>query len=154
MTEDNGLRTRDFSMRHPEIAEIVRRDGRYAYEAYEFMFEALSHTQRLHGRAPVAGEEPGADHHVSGSEILKGVVSLARDEFGFLARTVFQQWGLRKTDDVGEVVFNLIEANLLSKTEMDHRSDFQDLFELDHALVDGFSISLDGEALRTRRGGR
>jgi len=141
-------------MRHPDIAEIVRQDGRYAYESYEFMFEALSHTQRLFGRAPVEGENPGQDHHVSGPEILKGVVSLAREEFGFLARTVFQQWGLRKTDDVGEVVFNLIEADLLSKTESDRRADFQDLFDLDRALVDSFSIALDGEALRTRRGGR
>ena len=141
-------------MRHPDIAEIVRRDGRFAYEAYEFMFEALSQTQRMFGRAPVEGETPGRDHHVSGPEILKGVISLAREEFGFLARTVFNQWGLRKTDDIGEVVFNLIEADLLSKTESDRRADFQDLFDLDRALVDGFSISLDGEALRTRRGGR
>lgn len=141
-------------MRHPDIVEIVRRDGRYAYEAYEFMFEALSHTQGMCGRTPVEGEKPGQDHHVSGPEILKGVVSLAREEFGFLARMVFHQWGLQKTDDVGEVVFNLIEADLLSKTEMDRRADFQDLFDLDRALVDGFSISLDGETLRTRRGGR
>jgi uncharacterized repeat protein (TIGR04138 family) len=136
-------------MRHPEIAEIVRRDRRFAYEAYEFMFEALGHTQKLVGRAPAEDETPGDENHVSGKEILKGAVDLAREEFGFLARTVFQQWGLRRTDDLGEIVFNLIEAGLLSKTEKDRRADFQDVFDLDRALVDGFAIRLaDGAAAR------
>jgi uncharacterized repeat protein (TIGR04138 family) len=136
-------------MRHPEIAEIVRRDGRFAYEAYEFMFEALGHTQKLVGREPAEDEVPGDENHVSGKEILKGAVDLAREEFGFLARTVFQQWGLRRTDDLGEIVFNLIEAGLLSKTDKDRRADFQDVFDLDRALVDGFAIRLsDGAAAR------
>jgi len=141
-------------MRHPEIAEIVRRDRRYAYEAYEFVFEALGHTQRLFGRAPSKDEPLGAAHHVSGREILQGAVDLARDQFGFMARTVFQQWGLRQTDDLGELVFNLIEAGLLSKTDTDNRTDFHNVFELDRALVDGYSINLTGEPTRVRRGGR
>jgi|SRR4051794_38077499 uncharacterized repeat protein (TIGR04138 family) len=140
-------------MRHPEITEIVRRDGRFAYEAYEFMFEALSHTQEMVGRVPIGGETPGEEHHVSGKEILDGTVELAREEFGFLARTVFSHWGLRRTDDVGEVVFNLIEAGLLSKTDSDNRADFQDLFDLDRALAEGYSIQL-ADAVPVQRGAR
>ena len=138
-------------MRHAEIVEIVRRDRRYAYEAYEFMFEALGHTQRMVGRAPDEDEVPGEEHHVSGKEILEGAVDLAREEFGFMARTVFQQWGVRRTDDVGEIVFNLIEANLLSKTDTDSRADFHDVFDLDRALTEGFSIRL-GDGTAARRG--
>ena len=33
------------TMHYPGLAEIVRRDPRYAYEAYEFVFAALQHTQ-------------------------------------------------------------------------------------------------------------
>jgi uncharacterized repeat protein (TIGR04138 family) len=141
-------------MRHPEIAEIVRRDRRYAYEAYEFIFEALGHTQKMVGRVPATGEVPGHEHHVSGKEILQGAVDLARQEFGFLARTVFNQWGLRRTDDLGEIVFNLIEANLLSKTDADSRADFHEVFELDRALTEGFNIRLNGDGTPARRGGR
>lgn len=142
-------------MRHPDIAEIVRRDRRYAYEAYEFMFEALGHTQKMVGKAPAGGQEPGREHHVSGPEILRGAVDLARQEFGLLARTVFHQWGLHRTDDLGEIVFNLIESSLLSKTETDDRADFRAVFDLDRALSDGYTISLnttDGPA--ARRGAR
>ena len=129
-------------MKHPEIAEIVRRDRRFAYEAYEFIFDALGHTQKRVGRAPNEDEPPGEEHHVSGKEIVAGAVDLARQEFGFMARTVFQQWGIRRTDDLGEIVFNLIEANLLSKTDADSRADFHDVFDLDRALTDGFAIRL------------
>lgn len=141
-------------MRHPEIAELVRRDRRYAYEAYEFVFEALGHTQKMVGRVPLAQESPGDDHHVSGKEILEGAVDLAREQFGFLARTVFHQWGLRRTDDVGEVVFNLIESGLLSKTDTDDRADFRDVFDLDRALTEGFAIRLNGDGSPARRGDR
>ena len=140
-------------MRHPEIANIVRRDRRYAYEAYEFIFEALNHTQRMVGRIPAEGESPREEHHVAGREIIEGSVDLARNEFGLMAKAVFHQWGINRTDDIGEIVFNLIEASLLSKTETDHRSDFQDLFDLDRALTEGFTISLQDTPV-TKRGMR
>src|SRR5919198_3781916 len=139
-------------MRPPKIVDIVRRDRRYAYEAYEFVFEALSHTQRMVGRVPLGGETPTEEHHVSGKEILEGAVDLAREEYGFLARTVFQQWGIRRTGDLGELVFNLIESGLLSKTDTDSRADFHDVFDLDRVLTDGFTISL-AEGAAARRGG-
>jgi uncharacterized repeat protein (TIGR04138 family) len=140
-------------MRHPEITKIVRRDPRYGYDAYEFMFEALGHTQEMVGRVPVGGETPGEEHHVSGKEILAGAVDLAREEFGFLARTVFHQWGIHTTDDLGEIVFNLIDAELLSKTESDSRADFHDVFDLGRALTEGYAIRLANEA-PARRGAR
>jgi len=141
-------------MRHPEIADIVRRDRRFAYEAYEFVFDALGHTQKRVGRAPDDGEPPGHEHHVSGKEILEGAVDLAREEFGFMARTVFHQWGIRRTDDLGEIVFNLIEASLLSKTDADNRADFHEVFDLDRALTDGFAIRLTDGAAAHRGGTR
>src|SRR5580700_3091512 len=102
-------------MHQPNIVEIVRRDPRYLYEAYEFMFEALNHTQKMLGRSPKGERHPEFEHHVSGPEILRGTVDLAREEFGLLARTVFHIWGVQRTDDIGELIFNLIEAHLMSK---------------------------------------
>jgi len=138
----------------PAITEICRHDPRYAYEAYEFMFDALGHSQKLHGRVPDEGEEEfGIEHHVSGPELLHGACDLARDEFGLLARTVFRHWGINRTDDIGEVIFNLIDAELLCRTESDHRSDFQNVFDLDRALSEGFTIELN-ETTFARRGSR
>ncbi len=137
MTKDQNPKR---AMRQPDIAEICRRDRRYAYEAYEFIYEALGHTQKMIGRVPAEGVPPGQENHVSGPEIVKGAIDLARKDFGFMARTVFHQWGVRRSDDLGELVFNLIESNLLSKTDTDSRADFQDVCDLDIALTEGFTI--------------
>ena len=132
----------------PRLEDVVRRDPRYAYEAYEFVFAALAHTLQKLGRAAPEepGEEPGPDCHVSGPQLLDGVRDLALREFGFLARTVFHQWGIDRTDDFGEIVFNLVEGNLMSKTAEDQRLDFHDVFDLDKDLVEGYRIELREEA--------
>ena len=134
---------------HPGLAEVVRQDPRYAYEAYEFVFYALHHTQQLLGReAPPAGEAgagPGGEpqHHVSGPELLEGIRDLALREFGRMARTVFRLWGIRGTADFGEIVFTLVEAGLMSTTSEDRREDFHNVYDLDEALLNGYRIQLD-----------
>jgi uncharacterized repeat protein (TIGR04138 family) len=133
------------SMYLTQLADVVRRDPRYPFEAYEFLYAALNYTQRMLGRVPREGEagEPGPECHVSGPELLEGVRRLALREFGLMARTVFRLWGINRTDDFGELVFNLVGENLMSKTESDCREDFHDLYDLDEALVQGFRIELD-----------
>jgi uncharacterized repeat protein (TIGR04138 family) len=132
-------------MHHSVLADIVRRDPRYSYEAYEFIFEALNFTQKKLGRVPRGQQasEVGPQHHVSGPELLDGVRELALREFGLMARTVFRLWGIQKTGDFGEIVFNLVESNLMSKTDEDTRTDFQNVFDLDEALLRGYQIRLD-----------
>jgi uncharacterized repeat protein (TIGR04138 family) len=130
-----------------KLEEVVRKDPRYAYEAYEFVFQALHFTQKMLGREPP--EDPAeADavdphHHVSGQELVEGIRVLALREFGLMARTVFHLWGIDRTDDFGQIVFNLVEAELMSKTNEDSRDDFRDVYNLDEALVQGFRIQLD-----------
>lgn len=130
-------------MYYPELAEIVRRDPRYSLEAYEFVFEALRHAQKLLGRVPSG--EADDPQHVSGKELCKGIRDLALREFGLMARTVFHMWGIERTDDFGEIVFNLVESNLMRKTDQDVRDDFHDVYNLDEALVEGYEIELEQE---------
>jgi uncharacterized repeat protein (TIGR04138 family) len=138
------------TMHLPKLEDVVRRDPRYAYEAYEFTFAALAHTQKLLGKVPPpeptepageghSGSEPS--YHVSGRQLLEGVRDLALEQFGLMARTVFRLWGINRTDDFGEIVFNLVEAGLMSKTSEDDRADFRAIYDLDEALVRGYRIS-------------
>lgn len=116
------------------ILGIVESDPRYRYEAYEFVFEALDFTLRRRS-------EPMK--HVTGQEIMESVRLLALEQFGFLARSVLEQWGIRRTDDFGEVVFNLIEADLLQKTADDRREDFSNLYDFEQVLDAAFERSLE-----------
>jgi uncharacterized repeat protein (TIGR04138 family) len=133
------------TMHHSGLAELVRRDSRYAYEAYEFIFEALRFTQVMLNRVPRAGEgeEPGPQHHVHGRELLEGIRVYAQRQYGLMAPCVFRMWGIRGTGDFGEIIFNLVDANLMSKTEEDCREDFHDIYDIDTDLVDGYRIVLD-----------
>jgi uncharacterized repeat protein (TIGR04138 family) len=101
------------------LRDLVARDPRYRPDAYRFIFEALDYTLKAQGRK--AG-------HVSGRELLEGIRDFALDQFGGLAGLVFDQWGVRCTGDFGEMVFNLVEAGLMGKTESDSREDFRDVY--------------------------
>ena len=133
-----------------KIWDVIREDPRYAYEAYEFFCEAVGYTQESLGRAPVEEDDPEADYHISGEELSRGACELAVLEFGLMASVVFRHWGLRRTDDIGEIVFNLIKAEKLSRSERDERDDFRDLFDLDDVLTSGFEIVL----ARPKKGAR
>jgi uncharacterized repeat protein (TIGR04138 family) len=137
-------------MHHPKLDELVRNDPRYAYEAYEFVFAALAHTQKMLGRIPPPDTASEKDYHVTGRQLLEGVRDLALREFGLMARTVFRIWGINRTDDFGAIVFNLVEANLMSKTDKDDLADFRNVYDLDQALVRDYRIELperaEGEA--------
>lgn len=130
----------------PKIQELIREDPRFAYEAYEFVGDAVSHTQNRLGRStpdgPDEDDNPEADRHVSGGELLKGACDLAVREFGMMAPVVFRHWGIRTTDDFGELVFKLINAGQLSKSERDEPDDFHNVFDLDKALTEGFALTL------------
>jgi uncharacterized repeat protein (TIGR04138 family) len=130
-------------MYQARLADLVRRDPRYTYEAYEFVFAALTHTQKMLGRLPGKNDAADAQYHVTGRELVAGIRDLALREFGFMARIVFRMWGIRSTADFGEIVFNLVQENLMSKTDQDCRDDFRDVFDLDRELVQDFRIELD-----------
>jgi len=137
-------------MSQASLDDVLRRDPRYPFEAYEFVFRALEHTQWLLGQAEASSgaarrgrKAPAskARHHVTGQDLLHGVRDLALREFGLLARAVFRAWGINATDDIGAIVFNLIDAELMSRTDEDKREDFHAVYDLDQALCEGYVIS-------------
>ena len=89
----------------------------------------------------------------AGAELLRGVCDLAVQQFGLMAPTVFKRWGIRTTDDVGTMVFNLIKVQRLSKSDRDVPDDFRDLFDLHQALADAFELTVD-DALPAKRSER
>jgi len=133
------------SVRHPQLLEIARRDGRYAYEAYEFVITAYSFTQKMLGRSvPRRGQKPDpALHHVNGRQLLEGIRQLALRDYGLMAGTVFKRWGIHATDDFGEIVFGLVDGGLMSKTDEDSREDFHNVFDLNDSLMRDYEIKVD-----------
>ena len=77
---------------------------------------------------------PREQRHVSGRDLVYGISEFALDRFGPMARTVFDHWGIQQTRDFGEIVFNLVEGNLMSRTDDDCIDDFDEVFDFAHEL--------------------
>lgn len=112
------------------IVDVRRRDRRFARNAYYFVLDSLDHTMVGLGRDGLVGE----GRHVGGKELLEGIRSLAAEQFGPMAPLVFQRWGIRESQDFGEIVFNLVDAGLLSRREEDSRLDFADGLDFETAF--------------------
>jgi uncharacterized repeat protein (TIGR04138 family) len=106
-----------------EVVDGIRaREPRYRREAYGFVMAALGVT--VQGLPEERRRDP-ARRHLSGQELLEGVVGLARREFGQLAATVFAEWGVRSGPDVGRIVFDLVESGQLGARPEDSIEDFR-----------------------------
>ena len=124
-----------------KLYDLIRKDARYPYEAYDFLSEAVSFTQERLERTPRDEDDPETDYHVSGAELLRGACELALIEFGMMAPVVFRHWNIRTTDDMGNIVFNLIRGGRLSKSDRDDPEDFHELFDIGQTLRDGFELT-------------
>ena len=133
-------RPRRLLMQNPDFGEIVtlicKEDPRFDRRAYDFVRLGLDHTVKELRKKDSARAEKS--RHVTGPELLDGLRTYALDQFGPLAKTVLNTWGIRRCRDFGDIVFNLIEYNVFSKTENDRREDFSDLFEFEDAFVKPF----------------
>ncbi len=115
------------------VKRIRERDQRYDIEAYFFIREALDFTMKM-----LEKPDEGPARHVSGGELLEGIRRFALNEFGPITLKVLNTWGIRKTDDIGEIVFNLVESGELGKTDKDRREDFAGGFDFEDAFAKPF----------------
>jgi uncharacterized repeat protein (TIGR04138 family) len=130
------------------VDEIISRDNRFDRDAYYFVREGLDFTLKMLKKQH---HTQAAQRHVSGSELLEGLRRFALDEFGPMAKTVFDYWGVRKCEDFGEIVFNMVEKGILGKTEQDSREDFRGGFDFEEAFVKPFQPSTRRDSLPTGR---
>jgi uncharacterized repeat protein (TIGR04138 family) len=133
--------------------DLLREDRRYRPEAYQFVWEALNFAQKElkmgtpRVSEPVgSAEEPAGQHkaerHVSGQELCEAARQYALNQYGLLAKTVLNSWGIYGTSDFGEIVFNLIRIGHMRKTKEDCREDFDNVYDFDAAIEQEFRITL------------
>lgn len=107
-----------------KIEGLLAKEPKYKFEAYSFILAGLHYTV---SRFP-------KPRHVTGEELCEGLRDYALEQFGPLARTVLEYWGVQSTEDFGKIVFLLIEAELLKKTEEDTLDDFKNLYDFSEAF--------------------
>ena len=107
------------------LLRILERDGRYRIEAYEFTRRAVTYASEV---------VFATGTHVSGEELLEAIRRYALEQYGLMTQDVLDAWGVATTDDFGEIVFNLVDEGLLSKTEDDSRDDFRAVYSFEEVF--------------------
>ncbi|MCB1066342.1 MAG: hypothetical protein KDN20_25915 [Verrucomicrobiae bacterium] len=115
------------------VRAIRKKDGRFDADAYVFLRDSLDFTVKK-----LRGEESEEHRHVCGPELLNGLREFALNEFGPLAATVLENWGITCCKDVGDMVFQLIEVGAFGKSDEDDPADFASVFDFDEAFREPF----------------
>ena len=115
------------------VVAILKRDKRFDPHAYFFLKDALDFTLKR-----IAVSNGGKTRHVSGPELLRGFRDFSLEQYGPMASTLMNEWGVRKCQDVGDMVFHLIEEQIFGKQDSDNREDFSEAFDFEEALVKPF----------------
>jgi uncharacterized repeat protein (TIGR04138 family) len=117
------------------IKDIAGNDPRYSVEAYIFVLEALNYTRR----------ELRLRGHVTGVQLLEGIRKLALQRYGVMTKMVFEHWGVRNTLDFGNIVINMVNEKVLSKTSQDSIDDFKDVYDFEDVFVKKYQPNIENK---------
>jgi uncharacterized repeat protein (TIGR04138 family) len=116
------------------MGRIRAHGGRYHERAYLFLLGTIEFLQsRLEVR-----------RHVTAAELAWACRDFALQQYGLLAPVVLAHWGIARTDDLGRIVYTLVEVGLLVTQPGDHESDFNAVYQ----FTDAFGESYDWQGLR------
>ena len=116
------------------MARIRARGGQYHERAYLFVLATI---EFLQNRIEVR-------RHVNGPELAWACRDFAQQQFGLLAPGVLTHWGITRTEDIGRIVFTLVEVGLLVTQPGDTESDFEGVYQ----FADAFGDSYEWQGLR------
>ncbi len=129
-------------MEEPDFGDVVdlirKEDPRYEKRAYFFLRDALDHTVKQVRKAESKSGQKRGSNHVTGPELLEGIREYAVTQFGPMTHLVFQQWGIGRCGDFGEMVYQLIDFGVFSKTDGDRKEDFSEVYEFSEVFIKPF----------------
>ena len=100
------------------LARLRQRGDPYDERAYLFVLASLEYLQ---GKLPER-------RHVTGAEVTHACREFALEQYGLMARSVLDHWGIRGTADFGRIVYSLVEAGVLTTQPGDRPEDFADVY--------------------------
>ncbi len=117
-------------------------DTRYRLGGYEFVLNGMEfYLTSL-----------GEKRHVSGQELTKGLLLFAQKQFGPIAKTVLQYWGIERSDDLGNIVYNLIGLGVMSRQPEDSIDHFHDIMEFTTYFGQQTTFKIDKDVIKRVKG--
>jgi uncharacterized repeat protein (TIGR04138 family) len=121
---------------HIDWPAVLRGAGPYPREAFDFVREGLGYTvERMMVHAHAGALHSTQARHITGQQLSLGLRDFAFDRYGMLAPAVLRHWNILRTEDFGRIVYALIEAGVMSKSDEDSFDDFAGVYEFDEAFA-------------------
>ena len=142
---------------HRALIELMKNDQRFKFDAYLFVRDGLAYAQDVlkmgttesaaekSDAVEVSGAEesdPQLERHLTGQQLCEAIRQHALEQYGYMAKTVLNSWGITTTSDFGDIVYNMIRVGLMKKSESDRREDFNDVFDFDEGFRERFQITM------------
>jgi uncharacterized repeat protein (TIGR04138 family) len=80
------------------------------------------------------------NRHVTGQELCWAIRDIALERWGLMARGVLARWNICRTEDLGAIVFALVEHHWLAKQPTDHIEDFHGVYPFSEAFDKQYQI--------------
>lgn len=131
----------------------ITRTTKYPLDAFIFVQQGLEYTvQRTYGPLENDAQQPEketpgdacakrVERHISGRQLCMGLRDFAIEQYGLLARTVMRRWRINGCEDFGHIVFAMVDAGLMNKTEDDSIRDFTDVYDFEAAFAPQLELS-------------
>jgi uncharacterized repeat protein (TIGR04138 family) len=87
-----------------------------------------------------AGGPQRLNRHVTGQQLCVVIRDVALERWGLMAGGVLARWNIRRTEDIGAIIFALVEKDLLQKEPTDTIEDFEGVFDFDEAFDHSYQI--------------
>lgn len=136
---------------HDEFSmfDIIEKDPRYPIEAYHFVREALAYAsdnmeldlQEFERFSDDGTDGPVVERHFTGQQLCESIRRYAINQFGYMAKVVLRTWNIHTTSSFGDLVYNMIDAEIMKKSEQDQRKDFDDVYEFDNVFQTELEIN-------------
>jgi len=80
------------------------------------------------------------NRHVTGQQLCWATRDVALERWGLMARSVLARWGIKSSEDVGAIIFALVDHHWLQKQPTDTLTDFDNVFCFDEAFDRSYKI--------------
>lgn len=124
---------------------------KYPPEALAFVQRGLDYTVRqMHGDSPLPDcDDPDYERevehrHVTGEQLCWGLRDFAIEQFGLMAQSVLRRWHITSCEDFGHIVFAMVDAQLMRKTDNDTIDDFCGVYDFSDAFAPKLTLTDNG----------
>lgn len=114
------------------LHQVSQKHNKYPVQAYLLIYETLDW---LHQKGNVS--------HLTGADLSQAMFSYSLAVYGLLSKMVWRELNILRSEDIGNMVYHLLDEKLMNKQETDNQSDFDNVLTIE--TFDAIKMVIEGK---------